>query len=99
MLARSVGVKACLQIASSTVTKSVTGSPLLVRHEMVKVVAPESGTVAAPPLNALSLKLPSGLETGHDSTPFEFQNTNIRVPSATLAATAQMTTAGSPTEI
>jgi len=59
---------------------------------MVNVVAPESGTVAAPPESACSSKLPSGEEMVHDSTPLLFQKTDVREPSGTLSGTAQIST-------
>ena len=59
---------------------------------MVNVVGPVNGTVEAPPLSVLSLKLPSGLVTVHDSTPLVFQNTDVRVPRGTLSGTAQIWT-------
>ena len=61
---------------------------------MVKVVGPESGTVAAPPERVFSLKLPSGLVTSHVSTPFVFQNIEVRAPRDTRSGTAQMSTSG-----
>ena len=65
---------------------------------MVNVVGPESGTVAAPPESVFSLKLPSGEEMVHDATPALFQKTEVRVPSGTLAGTAQISTCGATVE-
>ena len=57
---------------------------------MLNVVAPESGTVDAPPERLVSLKLPSGLVIVHDTTPLVFQKTEVREPSGTRAGTAQI---------
>ena len=62
---------------------------------MVNVVAPESGTVEAPPETVFSLKLPSGLVIAHSSTPFVFQKIDVRAPSGTREGTAQISTSGS----
>lgn len=60
----------------------------------MNVVAPESGTVAAPPESESSLKLPSGEVIEQVETPLVFQNTDVRVPSDTLSGTAQISTCG-----
>ena len=60
----------------------------------MNVVAPVKGTVAAPPESACSSKLPSGEEMVQESTPLVFQKTEVRVPSGTLAGTAQISTSG-----
>lgn len=70
-----------------------------VRHEIVKVVAPERGTVAAPPESACSLKLVSDEVMVHESTFFAFQKTVVRAPKGTEGGTAQMSTFGSPTGV
>lgn len=61
---------------------------------MVKVVGPESGTVAAPPESEFSLKLPSGEVMEHEATPLAFQKIEVRVPSETFSGTAQISTRG-----
>lgn len=68
--------------------------PSGVRHEMVYVVGPESGTVAAPPERVLCEKLPSGDVSVQDVTPTAFQNTVVRAPSVTEAGVAQISTFG-----
>lgn len=61
-------------------------------HEIENVVAPESGTVEAPPESAVSLKLPSGLVTRQLCTFFDFQKIEVREPTGTDAGTAQIST-------
>ena len=61
----------------------------------MKVVAPLSGTVAAPPERVVWLKLPSGEVTVQVSTPCVFQNMETREPIGTLAGTAHISTFGS----
>jgi len=62
-----------LYIFKFTVTVLVTFEPSIATHEIVNTVADVSGTVLAPPARCVSEKLPSGLETRHDFTPFEPQ--------------------------
>ncbi len=62
---------------------------------MVYVVAPESGTVAAPPLSEFWVKLPSGEVSWHEVTPLALQKTVVRAPSGTAAGTAQISALGS----
>ncbi len=60
----------------------------------MKVVAPVSGTVAAPPESELWLKLPSGEVSVQLVTPCVFQKIDVRVASGTDAGTAQIYTWG-----
>ena len=63
-------------------------------QDIVKVVAPVSATVEAPPESEFCEKLPSGEDTAQFVTPCEFQNIEVRDPSGTVAGTAQMLTFG-----
>ena len=65
-------------------------------HEMVYVVAPVSGTVAAAPESVDSEKLPSGDVSVQLATPCVFQKIDVREPSGTVAGTAQICTTGVP---
>ena len=80
--------------ASPTVTKSVACAPSGPRHEIVKVVAPDNGTVAPPPESDVCEKLPSGDVSVQDTAFFDVQNTVVRVPSGTDAGTAQISACG-----
>ena len=60
----------------------------------MKVVGPESGTVAAPPKSELCEKLPSGDVSVQEVTPFVLQKTVVRAPSETDAGTAQILASG-----
>ena len=57
---------------------------------MLKVVAPERGTVEAPPEVLWPEKLPSELDSMHEVTLAEVQNTVVRPPIETLAGLAQI---------
>ena len=59
-------------------------------HEIVNVVAPESGTVAAPPESEFCEKLPSGEVSVHEVTPLVDQKIVVRAASGTVAGTAQI---------
>jgi hypothetical protein len=56
------------------------------------VVGAASGTVDAPPFKDVCVKLPSGDVMMHSVTPCEFQNTDVRAPSGTVAGDAQIST-------
>ena len=71
--------------------------PLGVRQEIVKTVAPLSGTVAPPPESEAWLKLPSGEVTVQEVTPLVFQNRVVREPRGTDVGTAQMLASGGMT--
>ena len=61
---------------------------------IVKIVSPVIGTVAAAPVSELPLKLPSELDSVHETTPFADQYTEVREPRETALGTAQMVTCG-----
>jgi len=69
----------------------VIGLPFGSTHEIVNVVAPVKGTVAAAPEREDSLKLPSGEVSVQLVTPCVFQKTEVRAPSGTDEGTAQIT--------
>ena len=75
-----------------TITESLTSFPFESLHEIVKVVASASGTVAAPPERDACEKLPSGELSVQLLTPCVVQKIDVRVSSGTDAGDAQMCT-------
>src|SRR3989338_6099624 len=61
---------------------------------MVKTVAAEIGTVEAEPYKDVPLKLPSGLVSMQESTPFAVQKMDVREPTGTEEGDAHIETCG-----
>ena len=81
-------------MARFTSTSSAAELPLDVRHEIVNVVRPVIGTVAAPPESVFSKKFPTELVMVQEVTPCVFQKIEVRPPSGTLSGEAQISTFG-----